>query len=1710
MPPSVTPIPGSNDQIISPDFFQGDIAAGLDRMRRRLLDLTNRNRLLNYKETKSSTLKVVDEIPDVLYRRLIDGDEMTFRPVPRPKRSEYPDQLELRNVDVRAYAERLGINTSYELPQRPENGDAPRNHTDKEIQTLHFPERLEAILGKINSSARLAIEETGTNMLYLVFGFLEWYDTDDSTTPHLAPLVLLPVSLRRGDPDPLTRMFRYHLSYSGEDILANISLEEKMRQDFKIELPEFGEEDNPESYFAKFSSILKVKEAWSIHRNVTLTLLSFGKLLMYRDLDPANWPKGTAISEHPRIREFFEGIQFEGITLASDYDLDEPDFSSKVPQLIDNADSSQHSVIIDALAGKNLVVQGPPGTGKSQTITNLIAAALCAGKTVLFVSEKLAALEVVRRRLDKAGLGTFCLELHSNKTKKDGLLKDISSRIDLYNSFQDASQLEAKLALLEEQKVRLREYAMLIGQNFGATGLSIHEIFWRRERLLSETKYEEAVREGLKVQSASSLTQTNIEKGVHLAKDFGIHLENVLNAEVDGRKVEKLALHPWYGISNESLSIAEQADLTKELRELASLTEALRSRLKEFSASLPETSLEDTGNGFGSTTRSIGDFVNEVTVLRDLDLEGVDAEALPRLRQDAAFNGLENLIRKIQEYRTFEQAVRTTFLHLPVFSNAEVDTARLAARNALRWVDDSLTIAEALNFAARMIDHAGYLGDAISLFSEINEFLSLGYPETEDGLKALIQTLEIIDTAPIDHLNNRHPGLEADGAVGTITKAARDAEPIKRTERELKSKLNLVSAPDKNVVIEHVAACANAGWLRFFDKKYKAARRDYLAMVRSPGRYSKDQIWKDYQELLDFKTDVETFCSNSRYATVLGPHFAGIDTAFDEQIRIGAWLAQIRESMVSHKVCGPSGIQAIWQLAAEKIRAYKGDRQAAARAALVNGVNSITIVLGSLTLSCRNEIDDSSLSSLQRSLLTGLNQLEQSCNKLLSLNFPDAMPLRGLEPALDRYLAMQRLKEEINQDEIAKESLPTTFRGVDTDTNRIVKTLLVYSRIDSSELPNQIKIWLESPETGKRIDDLLQFSGRLRESLGSIASMRKNVIELGSLDENDWYSNSLPFEDIELEKIASRANAAVEAKDLLPEWVLYRRARNEILSKGKAASVVDLVESGRIAPDQTAIAFELAVFQSLLSEVFSRHPVIEQFSGLSHNRVRAKFADLDKETLTHFRKRAAFRINNRRVPSGIGRGPVRGYTEASLLLHEIGKQRRHIPIRQLIHRAGRALQALKPCFMMGPLSVAQYLAPGDFQFDYVVMDEASQLKPEDALGAVARGKQVVIVGDRKQLPPTSFFDRIGEEMDEESEDNLAQTLEDSESILDVAGAVYQPSRMLRWHYRSRHASLIAFSNREFYEGNLIVFPSPIAKGNGLGVQLKQIADGIYGNRRNEKEALEVIEAVLTHMLNDPDLSLGVVAMNSAQRDLIEDLFLQKLKGEGESVATSFLESMKDRSEPFFIKNLENVQGDERDVIFVSMTYGPNEDGKVFQRFGPINSEAGHRRLNVLFTRARCRVTVFSSMSADQILVGPGSSNGVRALKGYLDYARTGILESAHFSGREPDSDFEIEVAAALKERGFRTVAQVGVAGFFIDLAVSHPEKEDTFILGIECDGASYHSSRSARDRDRLREEILQDLGWKLHRVWSVDWFRNRPKELERIVKAIRHRVREVE
>jgi len=582
---------------------------------------------------------------------------------------------------------------------------------------------------------------------------------------------------------------------------------------------------------------------------------------------------------------------------------------------------------------------------------------------------------------------------------------------------------------------------------------------------------------------------------------------------------------------------------------------------------------------------------------------------------------------------------------------------------------------------------------------------------------------------------------------------------------------------------------------------------------------------------------------------------------------------------------------------------------------------------------------------------------------------------------------------------------------------------------------------------------------------------------------NESVLSSLP-----LDELLIKLNDWCEHLDDMYQQVRYRQLQDELKNK-EVDFIVPDVDEWSLSGQDFIDAFKLTFYEGFVDLAYETRPELTKFDRVAQEKRIDRFRMLDQLQLVHAQGRLAIKHFGL-IPRLSGGGQI------GVINREINKKRKHLPIRKLLEDAGEAIQQFKPVFMMSPMSIAQYLKPGVVQFDVVIFDEASQVKAIDAFGAILRGKQVVVVGDTKQMPPTDFFGRSYDS--EEEEESVTN---DIESILGLFLAKGSHQSMLQWHYRSRHESLIAVSNYEFYENKLVVFPSSGTNTKATGLHFHHLPDTIYDRGKsstNKEEALAVAEAIMTHAQENPDLTLGVVAFSTGQRDMIT-LQLEQLRRHDDRCERFFSDHFE---EPFFIKNLENVQGDERDVIMISVGYGKDVNGKLGYNFGPLNKDGGHRRLNVLISRAKQVMHVFSNFTGNDLQVKDTSSLGIQALKHFLQYAETGKLQIPVETGKAPDSPFEEEVIAALRDAGYLVEPQVGTAGYFIDIAIIDPEKPGRYLLAIECDGASYHSSRSARDRDRLRQSVLEGLGWRFYRIWSTDWFRNPSAELGRVKEAI--------
>ena len=707
---------------------------------------------------------------------------------------------------------------------------------------------------------------------------------------------------------------------------------------------------------------------------------------------------------------------------------------------------------------------------------------------------------------------------------------------------------------------------------------------------------------------------------------------------------------------------------------------------------------------------------------------------------------------------------------------------------------------------------------------------------------------------------------------------------------------------------------------------------------------------------------------------------------------------------------------------------------------------------------------------------------------------------------VDSLLQVTRLRNEWGQEEeFCRTTLGESWRGERTDWEGIdtVRTWAARVSLANADLDAEAEFLVSTAVAGEREDWADEIKRLHSPARTSTALVRDR---LGIAD--DRFAEG--WDDAQLVEIVGALAKMSEAIERYPEWAALVDARAKADAAG-IGSLADRMAAGECDADAAVVELKFARAEAIWERALKAEPALRELSSVDRNVLVEDFTKLEKQ---HLRDNVTHIVANH-----LGQLPRGALGEMKVLRGEMGKKRGHKALRRLFSEAPNAIQRIKPVLLMSPISVAQYLTPGTLSFDLLLIDEASQVRPEDALGAIARASQIVVVGDQKQLPPTSFFDRLtsasqDDDADEQFEDDEllggAAQLAELESILTLCEARGLGARLLEWHYRSRDPSLIRVSNREFYADRLILPPSPLEKDPAYGLVFTRVS-GAYdkgGRRDNRLEGEALVEAVANHARTMPDQSLGIVTFSATQKNTITELL--ELARRKDAVLDDFLR--EGGAEDVFVKNIENVQGDERDVIFISVGYGPTEPGgrMIGASFGPVNSEGGERRLNVLFTRARLRCEIFASFDPGELDVSRASREGPRVLKRFLEFAKHRQLVEHMPTGEEADTPFEEDVADTIRSFGFLADPQVGSAGFKIDLGIRHPNRPGSYLLAVECDGATYHSALWARERDRLRQGVLEHLGWRFHRIWSTDWFYNREREIKRLREALESAKRDQE
>ncbi len=1366
----------------------------LELARRDLLELTTSNRLLSTPRDKTpgAAIRIADESSAEIFRLLVhEGTSLRFEEGSLADKSSAHQSTDDQYSEIDA--DEIS-STARDTSNRAKNSAA-----DDVLRTTLTPDELDRRLQALLDDSATLMQEQGVNVLYLALGFLKWFEIDVPETPRYAPLLLVPVVLEKGRSGK-----RYSLSWNDGEIETNLTLKVRLKSDFGINLPDLpsAEDLSPSTYFQDVNEVIADQRGWEVRADeILLWCFSFTRLLMYRDLDPNNWPASRPLQDQPLITGLLQDGFPPVSALSQGNDNIDALFDPAQTRHVIDCDSSQSLVIEEAAQGRNLVIQGPPGTGKSQTITNLIAAAVSSGKTILFVAEKMAALEVVKRRLDNIGLGELCLELHSRKSNKRIVLREVDRTLKMGAPVLP-SDLADTIRRLKDRQQKLNDYVGSLHTTFAQSGLTPYQILGELIDLRA---------------AATPLPDFQLPEAAGWDSDeYALKLAAVTDLARVISDIGDPAQHPWRGsILDHILPLDLERLLTTAPQRIADLD-----ALTDAATALRQKLCDDAVNSLASIRR----------LLRTIDA----VLTAPELDQQAAAN--------------------------------------------LVWTDHRYSIKE-------LADHA----------------------------RAVLEANEKLR--------------------GKVTESAWDLD-----------------------VAEDLRAYTMYGrcLCRMLHAPYRKARQQLMSLLTGPQPGTFEERLNIFELLHRRQIGIKKLAEADVFASkVFGRLWRGSQTDLK---RIAAWEA--------------------W--------------------------DDATVKLG--------------VSPRFRSMLASLDSKEE-------LKRLAADVARKLDVFLAGYC---RLGESLQLNFAAAFAIELQPEAV-------------------AEFP------AESASASGSKDSLEEIA---------LTDIRLRLVE--------WSKNP----------------------EGLQQWQTYRRSNSAAAAIGGGV-LVERISSGRISPQDAPAIFRFARAEALLRAALKQSSNLETFDGVKFETLIDEFCSLDIRRLEIARAEVADAHWK-----GIGRSRDGHMPEAiQLLKHEMQKQRRHLPLRELLARAGTAVQAVKPIFMMSPLSVAQYLEPGVLEFDMLLIDEASQVRPVEALGAAARCRQMVVVGDDKQMPPTQFFGRmLGDAGSDDG--SLQMQAGDVESILGLAIARNMPQRMLRWHYRSKHESLIAVSNREFYDNQLYVVPSPERSGE-LGVKWRFVENGRFLKGRNENEANVVAEAIMRHARECPQWTLGVAAFSVTQRDAILES-LAKLRRNNPDLDSFFDPNAAD---PFFVKNLENVQGDERDAIFVSVGYGPGEDGKVSLNFGPVSATGGERRLNVLMTRAKRVLQIFSSMHAEDIDLTRATGRGPAVFREYLRYAEKGGEFDAARGGRSSDRFADV-VARQLEERGYSVVKQVGLAGLYVDLAIIDPDNSSRYLTGIIVDGETWSSARSVRDRNRTTDGVLQSQGWLIHHLWSLDWFRRPTEQLNRLIETI--------
>lgn len=1629
----------------------------IDRWKQRLLDLSLRNRLLNFKPTRGA-IEIYFPDPAKVEDELAAGKVFTLLPAGSLLSDEdYRNRNQLR------------AQGGEDPLQKQIRSDFGRHKLH--AREINDPEALNKSLLTLYRQSQSDLDEGGINTLFLTLGMIRWRTADGKE--YKAPLLLVPMRLfRKSVKEGFT------LERSDEDTLLNVTLLELLRVNFEKTIRGIDPGDLPADesgvdvprIFQIFRQELRDFPDWELlDSEVWLGNFSFQKSVMWDDLDKhaddllAN-PVVNHLVNHP-AESFTDGIE--------EVRSEQLDTSFPYTQIMTplSADSSQLAAILSAEKGKSFVLHGPPGSGKSQTIANIIAHCLYKGKSVLFVAEKRAALEVVHQRLSKLGLRPFCLELHSNKAGKRQVLDQFEEALR-FRAGSGESGWQQTAARLEGEKKSLNEYVRLL-HRVHPNGLTVYDaltfLIAHRGEKWGKCRFE-----------GEALTLER-ETARRLVSDIPDRLRGAC------RRLPESAWADFRPIRT------QEAGYTA-MREIAAMAEPLRQAAERLNARLRQA---EGFFGFSGRAGSLAEIEAAAAAARRL---AQPASPIPAGFYSPAWES--------------DRAVLESLLDLSARRNALLAKLRRLGLARLR--------------AGEIPSLTKRVKETVSPFT-LSSRPAAGGGEHENPVTRLCAEIG-----------------KAGGHLAAACRYVARSLGVDLPEEISETVLGSIARMINELRGPYAAELRiDADWPLFAEKARPAAgvAKEYAFLTRQLARYNPkliteeeaDQLSEQYRKTEHALMLVYPFMKRRLMRRVRhlqndwrdpASHYDNFPDLFNSMAAYASAAAKIGDAGPLIRKHAPKAWRG-GEIDSELLEEYleTGDNvtryaQRAFGAEYETALKNLPGRIGEL----RDENTElgRAASAIFQAIVRMYDKPLRELSALVSGGgaFDEAtlaepafsetaapagpIPLRDLLETLCQYMAVHpRWREAV--DAAARLSLPRLESGLPD----IEKTAAWKEAAESADAALR---GLPASLTG---GDLAPLRARLaailagEEGTAPFESLARIGADLAEAAEafrapRDAFAARLDVEpagryaDMSADTAIELADKVTQNPDVFEEWCNWNRASAEARGTG-AASVLRLLADRKITPDELGEAFRCALSAKMVDEALTREPVLGDFLAGNHEQILQDFRDNDEKYRQQVRCRIIAELAARLKERLAGPDADR---ELGLLTHELRKKMRIKPVRTILDSLPNLLTALKPCLLMSPISVAQFLPTSREKFDLVIFDEASQIQTSDAVGAIARGNQLIVVGDPKQLPPTSFFQRSHDEDPDEDE------FEDLESILDECLTARLHEIHLRWHYRSRHESLIAFSNRHYYDSGLYTFPAAAAEGDSLGVHFHLVREGVYDRskkRTNPAEARALVSDAVARMTR-PEFqgkSLGIVTFSEAQKGVIEDLLEEERQNHPE--IDPFFSA--DYPEPVFVKNLENVQGDERDVMYFSIGYGRDAGGNISMNFGPVNRSGGERRLNVAVTRAKEAIFVFSSITASDIDLERISDNtlGPYHLKEYLEYAEKGAdyLRRDLGDGDEGTKDlFVREVASVLRRAGYRVREKLGLSRYKIDLAVGRPDSDGAFAVGIECDGPTYARAATARDRDILRQSVLGGLHWNILRVWSVQWFKARRNAEETLLRQV--------